>query len=109
RACDRAVLAQLQHVAAEHVDPAQPAPAGRPHGALPVERDRACDLFGLHRTMTLYVARMPKPTIALVHGAWADASSWNAVASHLQDQGFTVLAPPNLLRVVQVDAPYITS
>jgi pimeloyl-ACP methyl ester carboxylesterase len=52
---------------------------------------------------------MPKPTIVLVHGAWADASSWNAVASELQSQGFTVLAPPNLLRAVPVDAPYITS
>jgi pimeloyl-ACP methyl ester carboxylesterase len=52
---------------------------------------------------------MPKPTIVLVHGAWADASSWNAVASDLQGQGFTVLAPPNLLRAVAIDAPYITS
>ncbi len=52
---------------------------------------------------------MPKPTIVLVHGAWADASSWNAVASELQGQGFTVLAPPNLLRAVAIDAPYITS
>ena len=26
---------------------------------------------------------MPKPTIVLVHGAWADASSWNAVAAGL--------------------------
>src|SRR3954469_6029200 len=52
---------------------------------------------------------MPKPTIVLVHGAWADASSWNAVASALQSQGFTVLAPPNLLRSVAIDAPYITS
>jgi pimeloyl-ACP methyl ester carboxylesterase len=52
---------------------------------------------------------MAKPTIVLVHGAWADASSWNAVASELQSQGFTVLAPPNLLRRVAIDAPYITS
>jgi pimeloyl-ACP methyl ester carboxylesterase len=52
---------------------------------------------------------MPKPTIVLIHGAWADASSWNPVASDLQGQGFTVLAPPNLLRAVAVDAPYITS
>jgi pimeloyl-ACP methyl ester carboxylesterase len=52
---------------------------------------------------------MPKPTIVLVHGAWADASSWNAVASGLQSQGFTVLAPPNLLRAVAIDAPYISS
>jgi len=52
---------------------------------------------------------MPQPTIVLVHGAWADASSWNPVATELQSQGFTVLAPPNLLRTVTVDAPYITS
>ncbi|HEY0249180.1 MAG TPA: alpha/beta hydrolase [Gryllotalpicola sp.] len=52
---------------------------------------------------------MPNPTIVLVHGAWADASSWNAVAGALQSQGFTVLAPPNLLRGVQQDADYIAS
>ena len=52
---------------------------------------------------------MPKPTIVLVHGSWADASSWNAVAADLQSQDFTVLAPPNLLRGVGTDAPYIAS
>ncbi|MFT2815301.1 alpha/beta fold hydrolase [Leifsonia sp. A12D58] len=52
---------------------------------------------------------MSKPTIVLVHGAWADASSWNAVATELQNQGFTVLAPPNLLRGVASDAAYIAS
>src|SRR3954468_6806925 len=52
---------------------------------------------------------MAKPTIVLVHGAWADASSWNAVTSELQSQGFTVLAPTNLLRGVAIDAPYVAS
>src|SRR3954454_13507844 len=52
---------------------------------------------------------MPSPTIVLVHGAWADASSWNAVTSELQSQGFTVLAPTNLLRGVAIDAPYVAS
>jgi pimeloyl-ACP methyl ester carboxylesterase len=52
---------------------------------------------------------MAQPTIVLVHGAWADASSWNAVASHLQSENFTVLAPTNLLRGVATDAPYIAS
>lgn len=52
---------------------------------------------------------MVNPTIVMVHGAWADASSWNAVASDLQGRGFTVLAPPNLLRGVTTDAPYIAS
>src|SRR6185503_7136763 len=53
--------------------------------------------------------QMPNPTIVLVHGAWADASSWDAVGTGLQSQGFTVLAPPNLLRAVAIDAPYISS
>jgi pimeloyl-ACP methyl ester carboxylesterase len=52
---------------------------------------------------------VPQPTIVLVHGAWADGSSWNAVASELQGQGFTVLTPPNLLRGVATDAPYVSS
>ena len=43
---------------------------------------------------------MPKPTIVLVHGAWADGSSWNAVSTELQGQDFTVLTPPNLLHGV---------
>ena len=52
---------------------------------------------------------MPKPTIVLVHGAWADGSSWNAVSVELQSQGFTVLTPPNLLRGVAGDAAYVAS
>jgi pimeloyl-ACP methyl ester carboxylesterase len=52
---------------------------------------------------------MPKPTIVLVHGAWADGSSWNAVSSALQNQGFTVLTPTNLLRGVVADAAYVSS
>jgi pimeloyl-ACP methyl ester carboxylesterase len=52
---------------------------------------------------------MTEPTIVLVHGAWADGSSWNAVTSDLQRRGFTVLVPPNLLRGVAGDAAYIAS
>src|SRR5262249_46728510 len=39
-----------------------------------------------------------RPTIVLVHGDWADASSWASVIKRLQGEGFTVVAPPNLLR-----------
>jgi pimeloyl-ACP methyl ester carboxylesterase len=52
---------------------------------------------------------MTKPTIVLVHGAWADGSSWNAVSRELQQQGFTVLTPPNLLHGVEGDAAYVAS
>ena len=52
---------------------------------------------------------MTEPTIVLVHGAWADGSSWNLVAAELRSQGLAVLTPPNLLRGVSIDAPYLTS
>jgi pimeloyl-ACP methyl ester carboxylesterase len=50
-----------------------------------------------------------KPTIVLVHGAWADASSWDAVTRSLQSQGYTVMAPPNELRGLESDAAYVAS
>ncbi|MGY4857266.1 alpha/beta fold hydrolase [Cryobacterium sp. AP23] len=49
------------------------------------------------------------PTIVLVHGAWADASSWNAVIAPLQAEGYTVLAPPNELRGLTSDAAHVAS
>lgn len=50
-----------------------------------------------------------KPTIVLVHGAWADASSWNAVTGPLQAEGYSVMAPPNELRGLTSDSAYIAS
>jgi pimeloyl-ACP methyl ester carboxylesterase len=49
----------------------------------------------------------PKPTVVLVHGAWADGSSWAAVTTKLQRQGFTVDVVPNPLRGVASDAQYL--
>jgi pimeloyl-ACP methyl ester carboxylesterase len=51
----------------------------------------------------------PPPTIVLVHGDWADGSSWTSVIERLQDRGFTVVAPPNLLRGPAADAAYLAS
>jgi pimeloyl-ACP methyl ester carboxylesterase len=34
-----------------------------------------------------------KPSIVLVHGAWADGSCWSAVIESLQAEGYTVVAP----------------
>ena len=50
-----------------------------------------------------------KPTIVLVHGAFADASSWNAVIDRLQHQGYTVVAAANPLRGVAADSAYLAS
>jgi pimeloyl-ACP methyl ester carboxylesterase len=48
-------------------------------------------------------------TIVLVHGAFADASSWNGVIERLQKEGQTVVAPPNPLRGLDDDTAYIAS
>ncbi|HEX4290760.1 MAG TPA: alpha/beta hydrolase, partial [Trebonia sp.] len=49
-----------------------------------------------------------KPTIVLVHGAWANSSSWNAVVEELQARGYTVVAPPNPLQGVSDDSNYLS-
>jgi pimeloyl-ACP methyl ester carboxylesterase len=51
----------------------------------------------------------PRPTIVLVHGDWADGSSWTGVIERLQDSGFTVVAPPNLLRGPAADSAYLAN
>jgi pimeloyl-ACP methyl ester carboxylesterase len=50
-----------------------------------------------------------KPTIVLVHGGWADASSWDGVITTLQREGYTVDAPPNQLRGLSRDSAYLAS
>jgi pimeloyl-ACP methyl ester carboxylesterase len=54
-------------------------------------------------------ASSAKPTIVLVHGAWADGSSWNEVTRLLQRAGYLVLVPPNPLRSLSGDAAYISA
>jgi pimeloyl-ACP methyl ester carboxylesterase len=51
----------------------------------------------------------PKPTVVLVHGAFADASGWSDEIRHLQNDGYTVLAPANPLRGIALDAAYLRS
>ena len=49
------------------------------------------------------------PTVVLVHGAFADASSWNGVIALLQGKGVPVIAPANPLRGISADAAYTAS
>lgn len=53
------------------------------------------------------VAQTGKPTIVLVHGAFAEASSWNGVVDILQKQGYPVVAVANPLRSIKGDAQYL--
>jgi len=49
-----------------------------------------------------------KPTIVLVHGAFADSSSWNGVVTRLHKDGYPVLSVANPLRGVSSDATYVS-
>ncbi|WP_210582743.1 alpha/beta fold hydrolase [Streptomyces sp. GESEQ-4] len=57
--------------------------------------------------MTITTTTADKPTIVLVHGAFAESSSWNGVIAALLDDGFPVLAVANPLRGVAHDADYL--
>jgi pimeloyl-ACP methyl ester carboxylesterase len=46
------------------------------------------------------------PTVVLVHGAFADASSWNGVIERLQKEKVQVTAPANPLRGISIDSAY---
>ncbi|GAA3794530.1 alpha/beta fold hydrolase [Streptomyces chiangmaiensis] len=50
-----------------------------------------------------------KSTVVLVHGAFADSSSWNGVIERLQHDGYPVVAPANPLRGLASDADYLSS
>ena len=50
-----------------------------------------------------------RPTVVLVHGAFADSSHWTPVVRELQARDVAVLAPPNPLRGLDGDAAYIAS
>src|SRR5918995_3124440 len=50
-----------------------------------------------------------RPTVVLVHGAFADGSSWNGVIERLQAEGIQVTAPANPLRGISIDSAYINS
>ena len=58
-------------------------------------------------TASIAAAQPAKPTILLVHGAFADASSWNDVIAILRKDGYYVVAVANPLRGVKHDAQYV--
>jgi pimeloyl-ACP methyl ester carboxylesterase len=49
------------------------------------------------------------PTVVLVHGAFADSSSWAGVIERLQAKGVQVVAAANPLRGISIDSAYVAS
>lgn len=58
-------------------------------------------------TTDVFTPASDKPTVVLVHGAFAESSSWNGVVERLQSAGLPVLAVANPLRGLAPDAEYL--
>jgi pimeloyl-ACP methyl ester carboxylesterase len=58
-------------------------------------------------TASAQTEHKPKPTIVLLHGAFADGASWSEVTSRLQRDGYTVVAPAVPLRGIVSDTSYL--
>jgi pimeloyl-ACP methyl ester carboxylesterase len=56
---------------------------------------------------TCLPASQPKPTVVLVHGAWADASSWSGEVATLQAAGYDARAIANPLQDLTTDSEYV--
>ena len=50
-----------------------------------------------------------RPTVVLVHGAFAESASWDGVIRRLQERGYTALAAANPLRSLSGDAEFVAS
>jgi len=60
-----------------------------------------------HRLTTCLAPGQAKPTVVLVHGAWADASSWSGEVAALQAAGYDVRAIANPLQDLTTDSQYV--
>lgn len=66
--------------------------------------------IGAHQAAQAQTPAQPqpqKPTIVLVHGAFAESASWNGVIRILERDGFPVVAAANPLRGVASDGDYV--
>ena len=70
--------------------------------AFPTSADTASSANTQHSEAT-------KPTVVLIHGAFADSSSWNGVIQDLKRKRYPVIAPANPLRGLHSDAQYLRS
>ncbi|HYZ53303.1 MAG TPA: alpha/beta hydrolase [Streptosporangiaceae bacterium] len=81
--------------------------AGQAPASTPAAQGGAAQSSLVHRLATCLPARHARPTVVLVHGAWADASSWSGEVTTLQAAGYNVRAIANPLQNLTTDAQYV--
>jgi pimeloyl-ACP methyl ester carboxylesterase len=61
----------------------------------------------VHHLSTCLASGQAKPTVVLVHGAWADSSSWSGEVTTLQAARYDVRAIANPLQNLTTDSQYV--
>jgi pimeloyl-ACP methyl ester carboxylesterase len=64
---------------------------------------------GVMLAHTASAAAAAAPTVVLVHGAWEQGSSWDAVAARLRADGYRVVVPEIALRTLAGDAASVAA
>ena len=59
--------------------------------------------------MSTSIEDRSRPTVVLVHGAFAESASWDGVIRQLQERGYTTVAAANPLRSLSGDAESVAS
>lgn len=83
-------------------------PSRSRHEELSMKRWFTLALVAALFSVSVAGAQPVKPTIVLVHGAFADATSWRGVIQILEADGYKALAVANPLRSLKGDAQYVT-
>ena len=61
----------------------------------------------MHKLTTCLPPGKARPTVVLVHGAWADTSSWSGEVATLQAAGYDVRAIANPVQGLTTDSQYV--
>jgi pimeloyl-ACP methyl ester carboxylesterase len=81
--------------------------AGNAPSRAPAASNGPAESALVHRLTTCLGPRQAKPTVVLVHGAWADTSSWSGEVTTLQAAGYDVRAIANPVQNLTTDSEYV--
>jgi pimeloyl-ACP methyl ester carboxylesterase len=81
--------------------------AGRPAASAATASSAPTKPALVHRLTTCLRPGQAKPTVVLVHGAWADTSSWTGEVATLQAAGYDVRAIANPVQNLTTDSLYV--
>ena len=83
--------------------------AGKGPATAPAASSAPTESALVHRLTTCLAPGQARPTVVLVHGSWADTSSWSGEVATLQAAGYDVHALANPLQNLTTDSEYVAA